>query len=232
MEPRMIPDPDGPIMDEVKERIVMAAAQVFGEQGYSQGTIRDIAKLADVNVAAINYHFGDKRRLYVYVTRYWRRIAEAKYPLESLYDDSVPARDRLNAFIRLVIEGFLLDPETRWYGRILAWEGTLESTEMLRDLVHDVYEPLVKALNHLIGQLLDQPPDSLRVRYCSLSVMAQCMSVYTDQFHIGHMFGVDNNDPGEIERLIRHIRDFSHEAIMAMKNRRPEKYTPAETHHT
>jgi hypothetical protein len=37
-----------------------AAQQVFLERVYCDATIRDICKRAEVNIALVNYHFGDK----------------------------------------------------------------------------------------------------------------------------------------------------------------------------
>ena len=52
-------------MDSTKARILEAAGNVFAQKGFEAGTVREICQLADVNLAAINYHFGDKRRLYL-----------------------------------------------------------------------------------------------------------------------------------------------------------------------
>jgi AcrR family transcriptional regulator len=43
-----------------KEKIVQAAVVIMTEEGFQNITIRKIAAQADVNVAAINYHFGSK----------------------------------------------------------------------------------------------------------------------------------------------------------------------------
>lgn len=47
-----------------RERLLLAAMQLFGEQGFSRTTIREIAKAGNANVGAISYHFGDKAGLY------------------------------------------------------------------------------------------------------------------------------------------------------------------------
>ncbi|WP_320172819.1 TetR/AcrR family transcriptional regulator [Maridesulfovibrio sp.] len=54
-----------------KERILEAASRVFCEKGFKATTVRDICAGADANVAAINYHFGDKRKLYYQVLQMW-----------------------------------------------------------------------------------------------------------------------------------------------------------------
>lgn len=50
--------------DETKTKILAAAAALFAKSGYEGTSVREIAKMANVNIAAINYHFGNKDKLY------------------------------------------------------------------------------------------------------------------------------------------------------------------------
>ena len=52
-----------------RERLVEAAAGLFAERGYRGATLREIARRAGANLAAANYHFGSKQRLYLEVAR-------------------------------------------------------------------------------------------------------------------------------------------------------------------
>ncbi|GAA5317220.1 MAG: transcriptional regulator PsrA [Candidatus Pelagadaptatus aseana] len=45
------------------ERILDAAAALFAERGYSETSLRTITTTANVNLAAVNYHFGSKKAL-------------------------------------------------------------------------------------------------------------------------------------------------------------------------
>jgi AcrR family transcriptional regulator len=51
------------------ERILDAAERLFAEQGYNGTSLRAITTAARVNLAAVNYHFGDKESLYAEVLR-------------------------------------------------------------------------------------------------------------------------------------------------------------------
>lgn len=51
-------------MPNTKKRIIQAAAALFSEQGFKETTIRDICRKANVNVAAVNYHFHGKEELF------------------------------------------------------------------------------------------------------------------------------------------------------------------------
>lgn len=49
--------------NSTKERILDAAETLFSEHGFAETSMRDITKVADVNLASINYHFGSKEEL-------------------------------------------------------------------------------------------------------------------------------------------------------------------------
>jgi AcrR family transcriptional regulator len=48
-----------------RERIIEAAEVLFALNGYDGTSMRDITERAEVNVAAVNYHFGSKENLLV-----------------------------------------------------------------------------------------------------------------------------------------------------------------------
>jgi len=54
----------------VQERLLEAAEELFSERGFDGTTVRELAAAANCNVAAVNYYFGGKDKLYEAV---WRR---------------------------------------------------------------------------------------------------------------------------------------------------------------
>ncbi len=50
-----------------KDRILFVAEKLFAQKGYSRVSIREITREARCNLAAVNYHFGGKRKLYLEV---------------------------------------------------------------------------------------------------------------------------------------------------------------------
>ena len=49
--------------DDTRSKILDAAEQMFAEHGFDGTSIREITRVADVNVAAVHYHFGSKEAL-------------------------------------------------------------------------------------------------------------------------------------------------------------------------
>ena len=63
----------------VHDRILTAAELLFSQSGFDGATLRQITQAANVNLAAVNYHFSDKKTLYGEVlTRRLRPINERR----------------------------------------------------------------------------------------------------------------------------------------------------------
>ena len=57
-----------------KDRILGAAEELFAQFGFAGTSLRQVTSRADVNIAAVNYHFGSKENLVNEVFR--RRMDE------------------------------------------------------------------------------------------------------------------------------------------------------------
>src|SRR5210317_339126 len=52
-----------------RDRLLDEAEELFAQKGYHAVSVREITKAADSNLAAVNYHFGNKQNLYLEVFR-------------------------------------------------------------------------------------------------------------------------------------------------------------------
>jgi len=109
-----------------KDRILGAAEELFAQHGFGGTSLRQVTSRADVNIAAVNYHFGSKENLVNEVFRRRMdgmssrrlallRIAQETHPaelepiLEAFVEPALAlARDRQGggAFIRVIARAY------------------------------------------------------------------------------------------------------------------------------
>ena len=108
-------------LDTTRERIADAAGEIFAERGFDGTTVRDICQRAGANIAAVNYYFGDKQRLYVEaVVRAHRwRMEQARLPE---WSDDTPAETKLADFITTFIRRVRTGPEDTWHTKLMMRE--------------------------------------------------------------------------------------------------------------
>src|SRR5207244_11461243 len=86
--PRVVPE----YKEEARTRILAAANEVFGEKGYRQATMDDVAKKLGVSKGALYLYFASKEELFEAIARaeplafkeiLYSTFSEKKNPLES-----------------------------------------------------------------------------------------------------------------------------------------------------
>ncbi|WP_372798150.1 TetR/AcrR family transcriptional regulator [Pontiella sp.] len=93
---------------DTKERLIQAAAPIFADKGYRETTVAEICEAAGANIAAVNYHFGDKANLYTEVWKYLNTIALKAYPFPDDHFEIGP-EEWLRRFLRSRLECIFCD---------------------------------------------------------------------------------------------------------------------------
>lgn len=151
-----------------RERIPLTAMRLFAQQGFHNTSIREIARAACVNVAAISYHFGGKAGLY-------RAILDTMREHHSTHHSGF---DRPGYTLRqslTALYGQMLRPlgseDAAWLRkRLWLWE-MLEPTDVCRTVVNRAIGPEHDALAWLLARHFGLPvPDD------GLHVLAICIA--------------------------------------------------------
>ncbi|MGF1491374.1 MAG: TetR/AcrR family transcriptional regulator [Microcoleaceae cyanobacterium] len=86
-----------------KEQIIDAAERLFAESGFAGTSLRAVTREAEVNLAAVHYHFGSKEALFRAVVRQIAEpiVQQQVQRLDSLKElDSPPPVEKLiEAFV-------------------------------------------------------------------------------------------------------------------------------------
>lgn len=81
--------------------ILQVAEKLFAEEGFDGTSVRDIAKLATVNVAMISYYFGSKEKLLESIILY--RVGSMGLRLENLLQEQISPVSKIEKIIEYYI---------------------------------------------------------------------------------------------------------------------------------
>lgn len=137
---------------DTREKLLDAAERLFAEDGFDGVPIRDIAAAADVNIAAVNYHFQGKDRLYFEVlrrsitTKRDRNLAALDAVLDEVGNDLEAI---VRAFFRSHLDDALKTEAGRNFLRLLVREmhhGSPEGSLLIQELMLPMWDRLGQAL--------------------------------------------------------------------------------------
>ncbi|MHC4556885.1 MAG: TetR/AcrR family transcriptional regulator [Planctomycetota bacterium] len=201
----------------VQGRLLDAAEELFCERGFEGTSIRDIAASAGCNIAAVNYYFGSKGKLYLEV---WRRhlgamretrIASIEKVM-SQKDAEPSLEDLLTSYADAFVEP-LLDKHTGGrFVRLMAREMVdkhLPQNVFVEEMVVPVMTALQQALMRICPGL-----DELRAKLAILSIVGQLVHTICAKtmFEQSSNPAVPRFDQDEV---VKHIVKFSAAGIRA-----------------
>ena len=159
--------------DCARDRILQAAGTIFSEKGFRGSTVREICDAAEVNIASVNYYFGDKKSLYEETLLLAREIGAQSYPTPDFSSFESPEH-RLRGMILLLLNRLVANHTEPWPVKILMAE-ILNPSPAARPLIDGYIGPFLDAIFTTVAQLLPpEAPESL-VRQTSFSIVAQCV---------------------------------------------------------
>jgi AcrR family transcriptional regulator len=207
--------------DPTRDKLLDVAGRIFADRGYRAATIREICVAAGANVAAVNYHFGDKLGLYAEVVRQSARIAEFQ-AAQTVIDQDAPAEEVLRAIIRARLHSLFRGERPDWNFRILAHE-LAQPTPALRRLVNKAGHPLFHRLLELIGGMIGLPAEDESTRLCAISLLGQIMIYALAGPLVTAIWPEFELTPEQVDRIADHIADFSLSYIQNFRSKTPAR---------
>jgi AcrR family transcriptional regulator len=194
--------------ESTREKLLEAAGQVIAEKGYHAATVREICDRAGANVAAINYHFGDKQKLQEALLLHVLRGSMRKHAPERAALAGAPPRERLLAFVRTFLLT-RLDPDQPPWHRKLFMRESVEPSGAMRALVEKGIRGHFKRLKALVAEIAGKGTGAKQVEQCVASVVGQCLYYAVAQHVIPRVYKHVKLDARGVEEIARHIVEFS-----------------------
>ncbi|SHN43809.1 DNA-binding transcriptional regulator, AcrR family [Duganella sacchari] len=202
--------------EQSRERLLQAAMRLFGEQGFSKTSTREIAQAANANVAAISYYFGDKAGLYqacftAICTPAEDNIAQFNQPHFTL-------REALHGFYRQMVAPLMAGDDADvllrlFYREMLEptgiWQREIETNIMPEHLA------LVAVLCRHLG--LKKPTDS--VHRLAYAIAAMCVQMMIGRDIIAQITPHMMATPEAIADWADHLTGFAEVLVKAEKTK-------------
>ncbi len=222
-----------PAEPDTRQKLLRAAVHVFARKGYEGATVREICSRAKANVAAVNYHFGDKASLYAAVLEDIFSKAYQDMPQEDMaliLDDAADPEARLRAYVRSFFcwvfgaEDKSTDPEEH---KQCADMGAVYIGEMARPtaaldrIVERWIVPEINALRSILAAIfarmgIPEPPEAM-ARACCGSVVGQILH-YAHSRPIIVRVSPDQPPIHEMmDALVNHVVTFSLGGLEAVR---------------
>jgi TetR/AcrR family transcriptional regulator, cholesterol catabolism regulator len=175
----LIKDPE--ILNEGRARLMEVALDLFGELGFHQTSVREIAERAGISVGTLFNYFGGKDELLLHLMNYGQEIWERPMrPLESELDRAIEERMAPEVVLAGLFESYLkMTHETRRYV-LLAYQETKSLVGPARRELFDRERRLIAIFERALRYGADQGAwtnDSVWLKAHSIVMLAQIWAI-------------------------------------------------------
>ncbi len=178
----------------------------FAQHGYEAATVRSICRRAGVNLAAVNYHFGDKQQLYHQAVMEAHRNGVEEIPDQEWTHGS--AEERLERFIsHFFLRVLSIDQQPSWHHELMLRE-ILKPTQACSVLVDSSIRPRFRRLQAIVQELVPGV-EQQRLDALCFSVIGQCLFYKTGRAVTSQLLGRERMKTFTRDYLAKHITRFT-----------------------
>jgi TetR/AcrR family transcriptional regulator, regulator of cefoperazone and chloramphenicol sensitivity len=199
--------------EDTRQRLLEAAIEVFGRQGFEAAT-RTLAATAGVNLAAIPYHFGGKQGLYLAAADHIAaQIGERVGPAVTRAGERLRAGtldgEEARALLQGLLEAFarmLVRPESASWTRFIVREQ-MEPTAAFERLYDGFIGRTFATITLLIGRITGEEPASQAVRLKAVALIGQVLVLRAARTTVMRQLGWSEVGEDEFARIRGLITD-------------------------
>lgn len=218
---------------DTRLRLLTKAAELFAAHGYDGVSTRALARAANVNIAAIGYHFGGKKELYAAVIRHAvESTGVIADPIIAGIDAGVAAAGgdrRLLAetavhFVRGFLRGLGSSPDVRVWMALLQQEFAHPS-EAFPIILEGRITPVHRALCALVASVLDRHAEDAATIVRTHAVLGQILMFFLTRAVVLGRTGWSHYGPAEIAvmeaEIVESVLGSLNLSVPSMKEARP-----------
>jgi len=201
---------------DTRQSLLAAASVIFAEKVYRDATIAAICAKAKANIAAVNYHFGDKQNLYIETWRHCFTESITAHPPDGGVAENAPAEMRLQGLVTALLQRIA---DEKNYEFIIVQKERANPTGLLHEVMRRDLRPLQKRMDAVVRDILGPQVKDDQVFYCVLSIISQCIDPMAVQRSFQNRSGSGGGPHalGDIEAYARHVVAFSLAGMRAIR---------------
>lgn len=209
-------------VSKTAKSLLVAASDVFATKGYRDTTIAEICERAKANIAAVNYHFGDKETLYIKAWQHSFSESIKTHPPEGGVSDAASPEDRLQGQVVALLRR-IADEDNREF--LIVQKELASPTGLLNKVMRVEIRPLHEKMETLVRELLGPRASEMQVRFCTISIISQCINPMVAIKSRKERREDKDSPPGvdDIEAYSKHVVEFSLAGIRAIRDEAEKK---------
>ncbi len=178
--------------ETTRERILQAAECIYAAKGFHGMSLRDLTLMANVNLAAVNYHFGSKDKLVLALAE--RRLTPINsHRIERLTDlrkkygrEPIPASDLVTALVDPVFVALRQNKKSRTILVRLVAQMLIDDHKRFSQIHQIFYKDVIDCYHAELKRTLPKlSPQQIQAKFfCAFStvlglrLMANCMDCF------------------------------------------------------
>lgn len=205
--------------DPTRERLLDEAERLFARKGYAAVTVRQITSAAGTNLAAVNYHFGNKHNLYmeVFRTRWLDRAVRVRQPLEDLAKkENITLEEVVHTLANAFLRGPLTREERELHTKLIGREMENPS-EAFEVLAEGAIKPMLRLGCSLLQRALPHPVSEDKLRLFALSLFSQTIYFNFARPVVSMATGREYTSEF-VNEIINHITSFALHGMEGMES--------------
>ena len=193
-------------LNEKQIEILSVAEKLFAEKGFDGTSVRNISKIADINVAMISYYFGSKEKLLENLILF--RIQDLKIKIENLFNENLNPFEKIDKFIEFYIQK--IDSNRHIY-KIMNFEIASKKHRMDLEGFNEIKKSNLVSLTKIIteGQSQNIFKKNINIPLITPTILGTYFHFYTNKYYFDDVlnFKSDSEFDNYIKNeLTKHIQ--------------------------